>query len=272
MIGDRFAANVAWLFTELPWVDRFAAARDAGFASVEFPWPDDPAATADAVRAAGVGVALLNAPAGDLAAGERGWPNDPARIDEWRQAFASGLALAIDVGCGTINVLAGNRVARATDADQLACLEENLRWALTVASASGVTVVTELLNPQENPDYLLTSLDDATPLLDRLAPIGWRLQLDTYHLGLTDRDVAATIRRAGASIGHVQVADVPGRHEPGTGQLDWSAIDAALRDAGYTGPIGLEYRPTISGFEWLSAMQSGLHLGADQLRLSDTDA
>jgi hydroxypyruvate isomerase len=250
-IPDRFAANVAWQFTERPWLDRFAAAREAGFAAVEFPWPDDPGATAEAVRAAGLRVAMLNAPAGDLEAGERGWPNDPRRVDEWRDAFASALELAVDLACPTINVLAGNRVPHVSDADQLACLEANLRRAIDEASAARLILVTELLNRQENPDYLLVTLDHAEPLLERLAPLGWRLQLDTWHLGLTVSDVPAAIRRADQHIGHVQVADVPGRHEPGTGSLDWVAIAAALRDVGYEGAIGLEYRPTRD-ISWIS--------------------
>ena len=252
MIPERFAANVAWLFTEHPWPDRFAAARDAGFAAVEFPWPDDAVATARAVRNAGLRVVLLNAPAGDLAAGERGWPNDPARVAEWRDGFRSALSLADDVGCPTINVLAGNRLAHAVPEEQLDCLEGNLRWALEQASAQGVAVVTELLNRQENPDYLLVTLDDADPLNERLAPLGWKLQLDTWHLGLGGADVPAIVGRAGTRIGHVQVADAPGRHEPGTGSLDWGAIGAALRGAGYGGSIGLEYRPT-GGFDWIAA-------------------
>jgi hydroxypyruvate isomerase len=242
-VPARFAANVAWLFADRPWVDRFAAAADAGFARVEFPWPDDPTATADAVRAAGLAVALLNMPAGDLDAGERGWPNDADRADEWRGAFLTALELAAAVGCPTVNVLAGNDTRAASRERQLTCLEENLRWALTGAAEAGVTLVTELLNRRENPDYLLATLDDAAQLLDRIGPLGWKLQLDTHHLGLSVDDVAAAIRSAAGHIGHVQVADVPGRHEPGTGSLDWPAIGAALRDAGYGGPIGLEYRP-----------------------------
>jgi hydroxypyruvate isomerase len=252
VIPARFAANVAWLFTELPWAERFGAARRAGFATVEFPWPDDPGATATAVRAAALHVALLNAPAGDLAAGERGWPNDPARADEWRDAFGSALELALELDCRRINVLAGNRVARVPHADQAACLEDNLRWALEAARPAHVTVVTELLNRQENPGYLLVTLDDAAPLLERLAPLGWRLQLDTWHLGLTDPDVAGAIRRAEGHIGHLQVADVPGRHEPGSGSVDWSAVAEALAEVGYRGAIGLEYRPT-GDLGWIAA-------------------
>lgn len=241
---DRAAANVAWLFTELPWLDRFAAAREAGFTAVEFPWPDDPAATAAAVTGAAVRVALVNAPAGDLAAGERGWPNDPSQIDRWHGAMNAALHLAGELRCPTVNVLAGNDVPGISREDQLACFEGNLRSTLPAARAYGVTLVTELLNRAENPEYLLVTLDDVEPMIDRLAPLGWRLQLDTYHLGLTEPDVAAAIRRAGPHIGHVQVADVPGRHEPGTGDLDWPAIVRALDDAGYAGFIGLEYRPT----------------------------
>jgi hydroxypyruvate isomerase len=242
-ISQRLAANVAWLFTEHPWIDRFSAARDAGFASVEFPWPEDPDGTAAAVRDAGLGVALLNIDAGDLAAGDRGWTNDPARADEWREALDRALELAVGLGCPTINVLAGNVVADVGDAEQRQCTESHLRWALPRAADAGVTIVTELLNRRENPAYVLSTLDDAAPMLERLAPLGWKLQLDTWHLGLTDPDVPAAIRRAGGHIGHVQVADVPGRHEPGTGSLDWLAIRSALDSVGYRGPIGLEYRP-----------------------------
>ncbi|MGH2402074.1 MAG: hydroxypyruvate isomerase family protein [Candidatus Limnocylindria bacterium] len=249
-IPGRFAANLAWLFTEHAWPDRFAAAVNAGFGAVEFPWPHEPAVTADAVRATGLRVALLNMPAGDLAAGERGWPNDPARVEDWRAAFRAALDLSSAVACPTVNVLAGNLSAGVPMGDQLACLEANLRWALSAAAGAGVTVVTELLNRQENPGYLLVTLDDAQPLLEAIGPLGWRLQLDTYHLGLAEPDVAATIRRAAGHIGHVQVADVPGRHEPGTGDLDWRSIGAALTAVGYDGAIGLEYRPSV-GLGWI---------------------
>ncbi|HET7645930.1 MAG TPA: TIM barrel protein [Candidatus Limnocylindria bacterium] len=258
MTSSRLAANVAWLFPGLPWLDRFAAARDAGFAAVEFPWPDDPEATARAVRDAGLRVVLMNVAAGDLAAGERGWPNDPARRDAWRAAMRAALDLAADVGCPTLNVLAGNRVGHADAAAQLACLEDNLAWACERAAARAVTVVSELMNRRENPDYLLVDWEDCVPLLDRLGPLGWRIQLDTHHLALTEDDVPAAIRRANGRIGHLQVSDAPGRHEPGSGALDWPAIGRALADAGYAGPVALEYVPlrdpaevAAQGFEWL---------------------
>ena len=259
-IADRLAANVAWLFTEHAWLDRFPAAREAGFAAVEFPWPEDPAATADAVSASGLRVAQLNADAGDLAAGERGWPNDPSRLGEWRTALADALSFADEVACPTVNVLAGNRVAGVPDHEQLACLTENLRWALPRAADVGVTLVTELLNRDENPGYLLVTFDDAQPLLDALAPLGWRLQVDTWHLGLTVPDVPAAIRRMREHVGHVQVADVPGRHEPGSGALDWEAIGAALE--GYVGAIGLEYAPASGTLAGLATLPPALSRSA----------
>lgn len=251
-IPERLAANVAWLFTEHAWPDRFAAARDAGFATVEFPWPHDPAATVDAVTESALRVAMFNMDAGDLAAGERGWPNDPSRVEEWRTALADALELAGAVGCPTVNVLAGNRLDGASDEEQLDHLAENLRWALALAADAGVTLVTELLNRAENPDYLLVTIDDAAPLLDRLAPLGWRLQIDTWHLGLTVPDVPGAVARARDRIGHVQVADVPGRHEPGSGALDWEAIGAALE--GYDGAIGLEYVPAAGTMRGLATL------------------
>lgn len=253
-IPGRFAANVAWLFTDLPWPDRFAAARAAGFGTVEFPWPEDPAGTAEAVAGAGVRVAMLNMPAGNLATGERGWPNDPARTDEWRAAFTQALGLAGSVSCPVINVLAGNLVDGVTRDRQWTCLQDNLKWALPIARQAGVTLVTELLNRQENPRYLLTTLDDAELMLERLGRLGWRLQLDTYHLGRTESGVAAALRRAGPWVGHLQVADLPGRHEPGTGIIDWRAVGGALRDIGYEGAIGLEYAPsagTAESLDWI---------------------
>lgn len=253
-LSTRFAANVAWLFAEHPWQGRFAAARDAGFAAVEFPWPEDPPATAAAVRDAGLRVALLNVDAGDLAEGERGWPNDPTRIGEWRTALDAALNLARTLACPTINVLAGTWVHGPSEAEQVACLEDNLQWALPRAADAGVTLVTELLNRRENPRYLLATLDDAEPLLERLAPLGWRLQLDTWHVGITDADVPAVIRRAGGAIGHVQVADVPGRGEPGSGSLDWDAVGVALAETRYGGAIGLEYRPSAGTLASLRAV------------------
>jgi hydroxypyruvate isomerase len=238
---SRFAANVGFLFAELPFLERFVAAHAAGFEAVEFAWPPEPiSVVADAVHAAGLRVALLNMPAGDLAAGDRGWPNDPGRVGEWRQAFDQALAAAELLGCDRINVLAGNRLPDMAWERQQATLHDNLRWALE-RSASAATLLLEVLNPIDTPDYLLVDPAAAVELIDAIGSNRLRLQFDTYHFGTLGFDVAAAFARFAPLIGHVQVADVPGRASPGTGALDFPAFFAAVAHAGYGGAIGLEY-------------------------------
>jgi hydroxypyruvate isomerase len=250
----RFAVNVGFLYAELPWAERFEAARDDGFEAVESAWPADPAAFVGEVRRTGLRVALLNVFAGDLDAGERGHANDPAAVERWRGDFEAAIRLAGEVRCPTLNVLAGNDVAGVDRAAQLACLDANLRWALPRARAAGRTLVVEMLNPTDTPAYLAASLDAALAIVEPLAPLGLRFQLDTYHAGRLGLDVAATLRRLAPLVGHVQLADVPGRGEPGTGSIPWPAFFDALADVAYEGTVGLEYRPaagTREGLAWL---------------------
>jgi hydroxypyruvate isomerase len=250
----RYAVNVGFLYRDLLWRERFAAARNDGFEAVESAWPADPDAFAEAVARERLRVALLNVAAGDLDAGDRGWTNDPSKIASWRRAMEDALRLAARVGCPTLNVLAGNRLADVEPAEQRACLRENLRWALPRAAAGGVTLVVELLNPIDTPDYLVTDLRVAERLIGELRDDGLRLQFDTYHAGRVGLDVVAAFRSVASSVGHVQVADVPGRHEPGTGSVDWVGFFAALDAAGYRGAVGLEYHPlagTSDGLAWL---------------------
>ena len=154
----------------LPYLLRFEAARDAGFASVEFPWPaDDLAEVRRAVAGADLGVALLNMFAGDLSSGERGFPNDPVRVSEWRGWFDQALNLATDLHCPAINVLAGNLIEGISRPQQYACLSKNLRWALGHARSREIALTLEVLNPIETPSYLFTRLDDAATLLNTFA-------------------------------------------------------------------------------------------------------
>jgi hydroxypyruvate isomerase len=250
----RFAVNIGFLYPEMPWRERFAAARSDGFEAVESAWPADPDGFAEVVERERLRVALLNVAAGDLDAGERGWTNDPTRIRDWRLALEEALRLAARVDCPSLNVLAGNRLAGVEVAEQWDRLRENLRWALPRAADAGVMIVVEVLNPFDTPDYLVTDLRVAERLLGELRDDGLRLQFDTYHAGRAGFDVVAAFRRVAASVGHVQIADVPGRHEPGTGSVDWPAFFAALADAGYPGAVGLEYHPlagTADGLAWL---------------------
>jgi hydroxypyruvate isomerase len=250
----RFAINVGFLYGEVPWGERFDAAASDGFEAVESAWPPEPAAFVAVVRRTGLRVALLNVFAGDLDAGERGHANDPGAMERWRGDFRAALRLAEEVACPTLNILAGNDVPGVDAAAQRACLDANLRWALRLAGASGRTLVVELLNPYDTPAYLAASLQSALAIVEPLAAHGLRLQLDTYHAGRLGLDVAATLRRVAPLVGHVQVADAPGRGEPGTGAIDWPAFFDALAEAGYDGAVGLEYRPaagTREGLAWL---------------------
>ena len=251
----RFAANVGFLYPDRPYLDRFRAARDDGFEAVESAWPIVGAdAFARAVRDAGLRVALLNVEAGDLEAGDRGRTNDPAAIERWRADVRAALSLADRVDCPVLNVLAGNRVADVPIASQLECLRTNLEWALGEAASAGRSVVVELLNPFDTPAYLVTSLADVDALVAPHAQLGLGLQFDTYHVARIEPDLTTAFRRLAPLVRHIQVADHPGRHEPGSGAIDWAAFFDAVGAPGYDGAIGLEYRPladTTGGLDWL---------------------
>jgi hydroxypyruvate isomerase len=251
---NTLAVNVGFLFRELPYLERFRAARDAGFEAVEFAWPlAPPAEVVSAVRAAGVRVVLLNVNAGDLEAGERGHANDPDARERWRNDFEEALRLAEVVDCPALNVLPGNRLDELALDVQLDCVRENLLWALPKARAAGRTLLLELLNPSDTPRYLLTKPADVVALLEEFDDPSLRLQFDAYHFGRVlgaDR-VPGAFRELAPLVGHVQVADAPGRHEPGTGTIDWPAFFRVVAETGYRGAIGLEYAPQAGTSEGL---------------------
>jgi hydroxypyruvate isomerase len=250
----HFAANIGFLYGELPYEARFEAARADGFEAVESAWPPNPGGFAAGVKAAGLRVALLNVAAGDLEAGQRGHANDPAAVARWRDDLLAALRLAAQVACPTVNVLAGNDVDGVPISDQWATLRANLAWALPLAQSQGRRLVVEMLNPYDTPAYLVTDPDAARELIEPLAPAGLRLQFDTYHAARIGLDVPAAFGDLAPLVGHVQVADAPGRHEPGTGDIDWRAFFAALATGDYDGAVGLEYHPagsTGDGLAWL---------------------
>jgi hydroxypyruvate isomerase len=254
----RYDVNLSILFTELPLLQRPQAAQDAGFTAVESWWPFDAAVPTDpevdafvaAVRGAGVRLVSLNAYGGDMVAGERGVASLPGREAEFRDNLDVAVGLAQELGCPTLHVLYGNRDG-GDPARQDELATEHLRLAVTAAERVGAGVVVEALSGDER--YPVRTAADALRVLDRVGP-GGRFLCDVYHLSVNGEDPVQVIRSCAERIGHVQVADAPGRHQPGTGTVDVDGCLAALEDVGYTGWVGLEYAPlgpSAESFGWL---------------------
>lgn len=249
----RLAVNVDFLFGELPYLERFMAVRAAGFDEVEFAWPSEPIEdVAGAVTDARLGVTLIGVVAGAEDHGDVGDANDPAASDRWRLRFEAAMRLADELSCPTLSVFAGSRVAGVSMVIQLNTFRDNLAWALPRAAAAGRTLTLELLNPDDAPRYLLTDPVRTRALLEAVGDPALRLRFDTYEFGRLVPDVAASFRELAPLVAHVDLGDVPDRHEPGTGAIEWGAFFAALADSGYDGSIGLRYRPSVGTFEGLS--------------------
>jgi hydroxypyruvate isomerase len=255
--------NCSILFGELPLLERPAAARAAGFDAVEFWWPFATATPDDvevdrfvaAVRDAGVRLVGLNLAAGDMPAGDRGLVSLPGR----EQELAASIDVAVDIGgrLGTsvLNALYGNRAEEVDAQQQDDLAAENLAAAATAAARIGAVVLVEAVSGA--PRYPLRTAAEVLAVLDRVqrdAGVELRLLADLYHLSVNGDDVAAVVRQHSARIGHVQIADAPGRHEPGTGTLPLDEHLSALEQSGYAGWVSLEYVPTgatTDSFHWL---------------------
>jgi 2-dehydrotetronate isomerase len=250
----NFAANLSTLFTELPFPDRFAAARKVGFRAVEFQAPYDFAADelAACAEAAGVKIVLFNAPMGNAKAGERGFGAQPGREADFDASIAKALEYARILDCGQVHVLAGLENA-AGPATQAAVYVANLQRAAVKAAAQGVTLLIEPLNRRDNPGYFLNTTRAAIAVLDRVAHANVALQFDLYHCQISEGDLAQHARDLKGRYPHVQIANVPGRHEPGQGEIDFAFLFDLFDEIGYGGWIGAEYRPkngTLSGLGW----------------------
>ncbi len=241
----RFCANVSLLFGELPLLERFGAARAAGFDAVEMHWHRDVAPTdvRAAIADASLQLALLNFDGGDTAAGDRGLAADPGRWAEFLDNVPVALELAAAVGCRRLNALVGKRVESVPPDEQLALARENLVVAADAAAGQGAEVLIEALNRHDTPGCLIAGTDAAAELARRVGRPNVRLQFDAYHMDRMGEDLAESIDRHGGEIAHVQLADNPGRGDPGTGEIDFEAVFGALDAIGYDGWIGLEYLP-----------------------------
>jgi hydroxypyruvate isomerase len=264
----RFDVNLSILFTELPLLERPAAAKQAGFDAVEFWWPWPVAVPSDAdvdrfvaaVTDAGVQLVGLNFFAGDMPGGDRGLVSWPARSSEFRDNIDVTVGLGERLGCRAFNALYGNRTDDATPDEQDALAAENLALAARAARRIGATVLVEPVSGA--PRYPLLTAADGLAAIDRAGEDNVALLLDVYHLAVNGDDVDAAITAASRAvgtaaagrIGHVQIADAPGRNEPGTGKLDIDHYLDAVAATGYDGWIGLEYKPSgasAESFDWL---------------------
>ena len=251
----RFCANLSMMFNEVPFLDRFAAAGRAGFEGVEFLFPyEHPAAEIRRrLDDAGLVQVLFNAPPGDWAAGERGTAGLPGRQGEFRDGVMRALDYAGALGAGMVHVMAGIPPTALRPGVAQATYVANLAWAAEQAVGQGVLLVVEPINHRDMPGYLLHTMGEGAAVVEALGRERVGLQFDVYHCQVTEGDVTRRMESLMPVIAHMQVADVPDRHEPGTGEIGWGHVFEAMDRFGYAGWVGCEYRPvgdTVAGLGW----------------------
>ncbi|WP_153101988.1 2-oxo-tetronate isomerase [Paraburkholderia hayleyella] len=252
----RFAANLTMMYTEHAFLDRFAAAAGDGFQAVEFLFPYDfPAAEIKArLDAHGLTQALFNAPPGDWAAGERGIASLPGRDDEFKRSVETALAYTQVLGNRTLHVMAGLAVPELPHELQRQVYLSRLAYAAKAAQGEGVTIVIEPINTRDIPGFFLNRQDDAQAICAEVGAPNLKVQFDCYHCQIVEGDLAVKLKRDMPGIGHIQIAGVPERHEPDTGELNYPYLFDLIDTLGYDGWIGCEYRPraqTSAGLGWL---------------------
>ncbi|HET6469521.1 MAG TPA: 2-oxo-tetronate isomerase [Geminicoccaceae bacterium] len=253
----RFAANLSMMFQEVPFLDRFARAKAAGFGAVEFLFPYDFAKeqVADALHGQGLAQALFNLPPGDWGAGERGLCCLPGREAEFAAGLEKGLDYARALGCTTLHAMAGLRPEGVAEARLEEVFVDNLKAAAPKAAAAGVTLVLEPINTRDMPLFFLNYQRQARRLIERVGADNLKLQLDLYHCQIMEGDLATHIRDFADITGHVQIAGVPERHEPDVGEINYPYLFEVLDRTGYAGWVGCEYRPkgrTEDGLGWFA--------------------
>ena len=251
----KLAANLTMMFTEVPFLDRFAKAAEAGFSAVEFlfPYAYPEKTIKDLLDKHDLKLALINAPAGDWDGGERGFGACPGKETAFCESVEQALRYAKALECPRIHVMSGVtgeiKDRKACEADWLS----NLAWAADEAKKVNISISIEPLNSRDMPGYFLSHQDEALDLIDRLGKDNVQLQFDTYHAQIMDGDITRRIERLKGKYGHVQIASVPERHEPDEGELNYDAVFAALDSVGFAGYLGCEYNPrglTESGLDW----------------------
>jgi hydroxypyruvate isomerase len=255
----QFAANLSMMFNEVDFLDRFEAAAKAGFKGVEYLSPydfktDDISAR---LKDNGLKQVLFNTPAGDWDAGERGTACIPSRIDEFRE----GVALAIDTAkvleCDQLHCMAGLTPEGADAGELRKTYVENLRFASAEMAKAGIRCLMEMINTRDIPGFYLNTSAQAEEIMAEVASDNLYIQYDIYHMQIMEGDLSPTMERLLPKIAHMQLADTPGRNEPGTGEINYSFLFAHLDKIGYKGWIGCEYKPattTLEGLGWMKAV------------------
>lgn len=253
----KFSANLSFLFTEVPFLERFKAARESGFEGVEFLFPYDVAADdlAAIVRASGVEVVLFNVWPGDFAGGERGLAGIRGREAEFAERLEQALEYARALGCRQLHTMSGLIEHGAEEAT----LIENLKRGADVVAREGVRLLTEPINRRDMPGYLVHRTGQARNIIRAVGADNVGLQFDCYHRQIEEGGVAAAIDEFADLTAHYQIAGSPDRGEPDQGDLNYSEVFGAIRDTGYADWIGCEYRPrgeTVSGLMWREALEA----------------
>lgn len=252
----KFAANLSLMFTEEEFLQRFGAAAAAGFQAVEFLFPYDHSAEelAQLLGRHKLHNVLFNLPPGDWAAGERGIAALPGRQDEFRQSVATALDYAAALGTPNLHAMAG---LIPPDTDRAACRAvyiENLRYAAAECARHGKTLLIEPINQRDMPGYFLALQGDAHALREEVGAPNLKVQMDLYHAQIMEGDLATKLKKYLAHIGHIQIAGVPERHEPDSGEINYLYLFRLLDQLGYDGWLGCEYRPangTLAGLGWM---------------------
>ncbi len=251
----KFAANLTMLFTEVPFLERFERAASAGFTAVEFlfpyAWPAEEIKTR--LDTHHLQLVLHNLPAGDWDAGDRGMACDPARVEEFRAGVPLAIAYAKALGVAQLNCLVGKAPAGVPDALLRQTLVDNLRFAAAELKNAQLRLLVEPINSYDIPGFYLNRTAQALAILDEVGADNALVQYDIYHAQRMEGELAATVQKHLARIGHIQLADNPGRHEPGTGEINYRYLLALLDELGYRGWVGCEYKPlttTLAGLGW----------------------